>query len=85
MVSHTRDLKESNLKMMVSQGCKLIESARHSYFMKIGQTLSNADTGQKNPLVTNKQSFELSSGSGNSSPFRKCHSYPGFLNKGINL
>ena len=47
MVSHTRDLKEFNLKMMVSQGCKLIENARHSYFMKIGQTLSNADTGQK--------------------------------------
>ena len=32
---------------MVSQGCKLIEDAKHNCFMKIGQTLSNADTGQK--------------------------------------
>ena len=32
---------------MVSQGCKLIEDAKHNYFMKIGQTLSNADTGEK--------------------------------------
>ena len=31
---------------MVSQGCKLIENAKHNYFIKIGQTLSNADTGQ---------------------------------------
>ena len=32
---------------MVSQGCELMEDAKHNYFMKIGQTLSNADTGQK--------------------------------------
>ena len=32
---------------MVSQGCKLIDDAKNNYIMKIGQTLSNADTGQK--------------------------------------
>ena len=38
---HTRDFIRNG------QGCKLIENAKHNYFMKIGKTLSNADTGQK--------------------------------------
>ena len=39
MVSHIRDLMGSNVWFL--------EDAKHNYFTKIGQTLSNADTGQK--------------------------------------
>ena len=32
---------------MISQGAKMIEDAKQKYLMKIGQTLSNLNTGQK--------------------------------------
>ena len=39
--------KLQNITDMISQGAKLIEDAKSRYFMKIGETLSDAKTGRK--------------------------------------
>ena len=38
--------KFEGIQRMVSIGYQLIEDAKQNYFMKIGRTLSNADTVQ---------------------------------------
>ena len=45
MVSQLERLE--GIQRIVAQGRKLIEDAKHNYFMQIGQTLSNTDASQK--------------------------------------
>ena len=59
------------IQRMVSQGCKLIEDAKHNYLMKIGQTLFDADNGKKTYWTLIKKVLNKAKVPCNNTPFGK--------------